>query len=338
MPGSTRWKRLTLIISMIVGLTGLNYATYYGMAYEHAFYRVLLYVPLVLGSSWFGIKGAATIAISVIFLFSPYIMAHWHGFSLEDFHAILEGVLYLGVAWILGILVERERKKHKALLEAESLAAVGRAASEVAHDMKAPLMAIGGFANQVCRRLDPDDPSQKKLNVVIQETGRLECMVKEMLDFGKPAELHLKRTNLNDLVQEVTDGIRPVAEKTQVVLDTDLDPLLPPLMLDGPKIKQALLNLVMNALEASPAGEHVLVKTAGDRQGVGLCVMDDGPGIDPEDVENIFKPFFTKKSKGTGLGLPIVKKIVEAHRGQVSFHPNQEKGITFTATFPAHID
>lgn len=334
MPRSTRWKRLTLIISIIVGLTGLNYVTYYGMSYEHAFYRVLLYVPLVLGTFWFGIKGSVTIAIGTVFLFSPYIIAHWHGFSLEDFHAILEGVLYFAIALILGVLVERERKKHKALVEAESLAAVGRAVSEVAHDMKAPLMAIGGFANQVSRKLDPDDTSQKKLNVVIQETGRLECMVKEMLDFGKPAEFQLKRTNLNDLVQEVTDGIRPVAEKTQVVLDTDLDPLLPPLMLDGPKIKQALLNLVMNALEASPGGEHVLVKTAGDRQGVSLYVMDGGAGIDSEDVENIFKPFFTKKSKGTGLGLPIVKKVVEAHRGQIFFHPNQEKGVTSTATFP----
>ena len=110
--------------------------------------------------------------------------------------------------------------------------------------------------------------------MVIQETGRLECMVKEMLDFGKPAELQLQRTNLNDLIQEVTDGIRPVAEKTHVALDTDLDPLLPPLMLDGPKIKQALLNLVMNALEAGTAGGHVVVKTAANHHTADLSVID----------------------------------------------------------------
>ncbi len=216
----------------------------------------------------------------------------------------------------------------------ESLAAVGRTVSEVAHDMKTPLMAIGGFAAQVSRALDEDDPKQKKLQVIVQETGRLETMVREMLDFGKPAELQLKRTNLNDLVQEVIDAIRPVAEKAGVILDTDFDPLLPPLMLDGPKVKQAFLNLVVNALEASPAGEHVFVKTAGDKERVSFFVTDDGAGIDIEDVERIFEPFFSKKSKGTGLGLPIVKKIVETHGGQVFVHPNQEKGATFTIMFP----
>lgn len=310
------WKRVALITTLVAGVLCLNYFTFYRMTYEHAFYRVLSYIPLILGSFWFGIKGAIAIAMAMILLFFPYVMVHWHGFSLEDFHEILEGCLYLAIALILGVLVERERKKHRALVRAESLAAVGRAVLELAHDMKTPLMAIGGFTTQISRALDGDDPKQKKLRVVIQETGRLEKMVREMLDFGKPAELQLKATNLNDLVREVTDTIRPVAEKAQVVLDTDLDLLLCPLMLDGPKVKQALLNLAMNALEASPSGEHVIIKTVVDHHGVNLHVIDGGPGIDREDVENIFKPFFTKKSKGTGLGLPIVKKIVQAQIGR----------------------
>ena len=329
------WKRVALITTLVAGVLCLNYFTFYRMTYEHAFYRVLSYIPLILGSFWFGIKGAIAIAMAMILLFFPYVMVHWHGFSLEDFHEILEGCLYLAIALILGVLVERERKKHRALVRAESLAAVGRAVLELAHDMKTPLMAIGGFTTQISRALDGDDPKQKKLRVVIQETGRLEKMVREMLDFGKPAELQLKATNLNDLVREVTDTIRPVAEKAQVVLDTDLDLLLCPLMLDGPKVKQALLNLAMNALEASPSGEHVIIKTVVDHHGVNLHVIDGGPGIDREDVENIFKPFFTKKSKGTGLGLPIVKKIVQAHQGEIHFEGNEKKGVTFTIRFSA---
>ena len=325
---------MIITISLILGLTGLNYITYYGMSYEHAFYRILLYIPLVLGSFWFGIKGAITIAISMILLFSPSIMLNWHGFSLEDFHVILEGILYFAIALILGGLIERERKKQTALVEAESLAAVGRTVLELAHDMKTPLMAIGGFTTQVSRALDGDDPRQKKLQLVIQETGRLENMVKEMLDFGKPVKPQFKETNLNDLVREVTDELMPIAEKVQVVLESELDPLLLPLMLDGPKMKQALFNLVTNALEASPSGERVMVKTVGDRQMVTFCVMDRGGGIDLKDVEKIFEPFFTRKSKGTGLGLPIVKKIVEAHKGKILYHTNQGKGTIFTATFP----
>ena len=334
MPRNIPWKRVILIVLMIIALTGLNYLTYYGLGYEHAFYRILLYIPLVLGGFWFGLRGAVTIAMGTMVLFLPYSMAHWHGFSLEDFHEILEGCLYLAISIILGVLVERERKKHRALVETESLAAVGRAVSDVAHDMKAPLMSIGGFATQVSRALDAEDPKQPKLHVIIEETARLETMVREMLDFGKPTELQLIKTDLNDLALEVAEGVRPVAEKAQVVIDTDLDPLLCPLMLDRPKIKQAMLNLVVNALEASPAGEHVLIKTAGNPQVVDFFVMDCGTGIDLEDTEKIFEPFFTKKSKGTGLGLSIVKKIVEAHSGKILCHPNQEKGVTFTARFP----
>ena len=331
---SIHWKRLILIVLMIIALTGLNYFTYYGLTYEHAFYRILLYIPLVLGSFWFGIRGSISIALGTILLFLPYMMAHWHGLSLEDFHEILEGCLYFAIAWILGILVERERKRQRMLVETESLAAVGRTVSEVAHDMKAPLMSIGGFATQVSRALDADDPKQRKLRVIIEETARLETMVREMLDFGKPAKLQLIRTDLNELALEVMEAVRPIAEKARVVLDKDLDPLLCPLMLDRQKIKQALMNLVVNALEASPAGENVLIKTTGNSQAVNFLVMDCGAGIDPRDMEKIFEPFFTKKTKGTGLGLPIVKKIVEAHSGQIFSHPNQEKGVTFTARFP----
>ena len=141
------------------------------------------------------------------------------------------------IALILGFLVEKERRKHRALIRAESLAAVGKAVSEIAHDMKTPLMAIGGFANQVSKKLEHHDPNQKKLGIVIQETARLESMVKEMLDFGKPLQLNSSKTNFNELVLESIKVAQPMAKKNGVKLESDLEPSLPSVLLDAPRVK-----------------------------------------------------------------------------------------------------
>ena len=147
MPVDKEWKKVVVISLMIGAILSLHYLTSPYMGYRHAVYRMLFYLPLVLGSLWFGLKGAIFVCASVSILYLPYTMIQWQGFSLEIFHVLLEGVLYIIIAFILGSLVEKERKEHRALLQAEGLAAVGKAVSEIAHDMKTPLMAIGGFAN-----------------------------------------------------------------------------------------------------------------------------------------------------------------------------------------------
>jgi len=291
-------------------------------------------MPLVLGSLWFGMKGAVYISLSVSVLFFPHAIRQWQGFSLDDFHRLSEGALYIVIALILGSLVERERKKQRALVRVRSLAAVGKAVSEIAHDMKTPLMAIGGFAEQVSKKLEPDNPDRKKLGLVIQEVAHLESMVREMLDFGKPVELQFAEIDFNELVSESVRVAQPMAKENGVGLETDLAPSLPSVVLDEPRVKQVLLNLITNAIQASTAGEHVRVCTRLNSLGVVLEIVDHGGGIAKEYRESIFHPFFSTKRGGTGLGLGIVKKIVEAHGGDVSFRANQEKGVTFTVRLP----
>lgn len=319
---------------MIASILCLNYFTFNGMRYEHALYRVFLYLPLVLGTFWFGLKGAICISATVLILYFPYVVEQWQGLSLEDFHEVLEAVLYVIIAFVLGFLVERERRKHRAFVRSESLAAIGRTVSEVAHDMKTPLMVIGGFANQVSRRLGADDTSQEKLRIVTQETARLEFMVREMLNFGRPMEIQLTKTDLNQLVQETVDIAQPIATKNGLGINIDLEASFPPLMLDVARFKRMLLNLITNAVQVSPIGERVIVKTRLKNYIAKLEVIDSGPGINQEDEKNIFNPFFSKKDRGTGLGLAIAKKIVEAHRGEISYHSDGAKGATFTVQLP----
>ena len=334
MPQKKSYLKEAIISLLIASILGLHYYTFPEMRYHHAIYRMLFYLPLVLGSLWFGMKGALFVCTSVSVLFLPYAIRQWEGLSYDDLYRLTEGVLYIIIALILGFLVEEVKKRHEALLRAESLSAVGRAVSEIAHNMKTPLMAIGGFATQVSKRLDRNHPDQKKLDIVIRETAELESMIREMLDFGKPLEIQPTETSLNDLVLETLEVARPVAEKAGVEIKAEPQPSLPSLLLDVPRIKQVLLNLCANAVQASPAGEQVTVRTRLARHGVILEVSDRGHGITEEHNESVFQPFFSTKKGGTGLGLGTAKKIVEAHGGEIHFMANPEKGTTFVVHLP----
>ena len=162
MPYGKNGVKILVIIFITSVILGVYYLTSYQMMYRHAFYRILFYVPLILGSFWFGLKGSIGVCTSVTLCLLPFEIIQWQAFSLEDFHELLEAVLFIVIAFVLGFLVERERKKQTALVRAESLAAIGKAVSEIAHDMKTPLMAMGGFASQIYRGLDSEDPNRKK--------------------------------------------------------------------------------------------------------------------------------------------------------------------------------
>lgn len=328
------WKKIAIISLLTGGILFLHYFTFPDLKYHHAVYRMLFYLPLVLGSFWFGLRGAISISVGVSIFYVPFVMKNWQGLSFEDFDKLLEGLLFVTVSLILGVLVERERRKQQALVGAKSLAAMGAALSEVAHDMKTPLIAIGGFAGQVCGKLLPQDSDRRKLEIVMQETARLEALVKNMLDFGRPLEVQSEQTRLNELVLQTMETVRPLAQGGGVELEADLNPSLPSLMLDAPRVKRVLINLMTNAVQASPEGERVRVKTRRNKQKVWLEVIDHGCGIQEQTQKSIFDPFVSTKKGGTGLGLAISKKIIEAHGGEIFFKSDGEKGATFTLRFP----
>ena len=318
---------------MIALILCLHYLTLEQKHYHHAFYRMLFYFPLLLGSFWFGLKGSVSVFAAVFVLYVPYVTLAWEGLSAKDFDRLLEGGLYLVIALVTGWLVERERKKSRALLKARSLAAVGKTVSEVAHDMKNPLMAIGGFANQVARNLKRDDPNRKKLELVLRETSHLESLVREMLDFGRPLQLDLEEVDLNDVVRESTIVSEPLAKKHHVELKMGLGKV-GILEIDADRLKQVFSNLLANAFQASPSKGTVNIRTSRNGPWAVVEVEDRGSGIPAEHEQEIFEPFYTTKKDGTGLGLPISRKIVEAHGGKLSFRPRTGKGTIFSVHLP----
>lgn len=226
-------------------------------------------------------------------------------------------------------------RSEKALRNSESLAAMGRALSNVAHEVKTPLVAIGGFATMVHRNLPQGSKDRERLDIVLKETGRLEKMVKDMLDFSKPLELRKCPEDACEFVKETLSIVKGVAEAKEVLLEANLCQCDCPVCMDGAPMKQVLINLISNAIQASPKGETVMVNLHRRKREIIFDVVDCGCGIPLDKRSEIFSPFVTTKREGTGLGLPIVKKIVEAHDGRVEVLDNPGAGVTFRVVLPA---
>jgi len=323
-----------IIVTLVLLVSFLHYATGHRQLYYHVFYSDLYYLPLILAGIWFGLRGAVVTSIGITLLFFPYMLMTWRYMPLLDFDRTLEIVLLNSIAIVLGVISDRERASQKALNSARNLAAIGEAVAGVAHDLKAPLTAIGGLTRLVHRRLPEGDPNREKLGVVVSEVDRLDRMVRDMLDFSRPFSLNLSRHSLKEVVESVLPLVEVEAKGRGLRVDTEFRSVAAPLQCDLDRLKQALLNLIINAMQVTGVGGRVRIRARQEGARAVFEVIDEGPGI-PEGIrEDIFLPFFTTKSGGTGLGLAIVSKIVQAHKGRIRVLENPDKGMTFRIVLP----
>jgi two-component system sensor histidine kinase HydH len=220
------------------------------------------------------------------------------------------------------------------LLRSERFAAVGEAAAYVSHEIKNPLMVIGGLANQVERRLAENPTAQEKLRIIQTEVKRLESFLGELRDFLRPVQPKKQEININALIRDVTALMGDAIQEKGVILEDRLDPDLPPVEVDPNQIEQVLVNLVKNAMEATE-GQGKILLWSGARDGqVWFAVQDTGKGMSEDVLEKIFHPFYTTKDKGTGLGLAVINKIITDHRGTITVDSVAGAGSTFTVRLP----
>ena len=173
-------------------------------------------------------------------------------------------------------------------------------------------------------------------NIIVEETTRLDRIVREFLDFARPREGNFKMASLNDVVDRVVSFIGPEMEKNGIEFEKHIQAGIPAIMMDSEQIYQAVFNIVFNAVQAMDSGGNLSVSTGVtfDHSFVELRVKDTGPGINVEKVDQIFTPFYTEKNKGTGLGLSIAKSIVEKHEGTITVESNDGQGCLFILTLP----
>ena len=322
------------LIGVAVGfITLLHYQTAPEAGIRHVLFRELYFLPIILSGFWFGLRGGLSTALFISLLYGPLVLAGADKFSAHGIGNIMEVLLFNLVGGLLGWLKDREVAQQDKLKQAESLAVMGRAAAMIAHDLKTPLITIGGLARRLAYKISPETPEGEKVMVIRQQAERLEQLVMDILFFARPIKLSLKENNFYKLLQEARESVSEVAQASEIGIDIPAGDTCD-CYLDYEKMIQVFINLFTNAIDVSSRGGIVKVSLNQHADKLQIDVADTGTGIPGKIAEKVFEPFVTGKKKGTGLGLPISKKIVEAHSGKLEYINNIDVGTTFSVSIP----
>lgn len=358
--------RFFVLASLITGISLLHYSTPLNLQKPHCIYQRLYYIPLILAAFWYGLRGGMICAVILTATYLPFVLpgSTLAGLNLEQY---LEILLYYVVGGITGFLVQRERMQayrlqqtaqglaqsyeqlsrqseriqdmEGQLRKCERLSTIGELSAVLAHEIRNPLGSIQGTAEILKDDFQPEDRKYEFLEIMVKESKRLNKVVEDFLRLARPQPVLMKRCDLAEELHNVISLVSSEARKRQVALECQGDPG-PAIAADPEKLRQAFLNIVLNGLQASPEGGVVTISMkrkapqADGNAWVELVFTDTGAGIPVEVMHRIFEPFFTTKEGGTGLGLIITRRIVEAHGGSITVENTPGKGATFRILLP----
>lgn len=359
-------KKLTrpsILFICVIGISLLHYMTPLSLPFLHDIFQRLYYLPIILAAYWYGFRGGITCSIFVSIVYAPHILFQWGGHLTMEMEKYLEIILYNIVGGITGFLSQKEQERNTELQEtargldesykklqaqseriitveeqlrrSERLSTLGEMAAILAHEIRNPLGSIRGTAEILKDDFPPGDPKHEFIEIQIRETERLNRVVEDFLNMARPQPVELHPCSIPDELETLQFLISHDARSRQIQLVVQPPPL--PVLINGDseKLRQAFLNIAINALQATPPGGTVSISAAIDA--ADRCEVrfhNSGPEIDAVTRERIFEPFFTTKPDGTGLGLAITKKIIESHGGTLVVTSAAGNGTTFTASLP----
>ena len=329
-------KRLTalfIVVSMLV-IMYLHLTTARDRHGLQSMYLELQYIPLLAGAVVFGLRGALFTVLFVSSLYLAYFFAGWVGSFLflteSSVHLLLSSV----VAGLVGLLVDRQRKHQKQSETERYLAGLGQAAATIVHDLRNPLVTI----SSVAKRMQNDREDAKiGAKTISDSVEKMQRVISGALDFSRPLRLTPQPTDMRNLAEHVCKACHPKAEQggVNLILDLGAEPVMGDV--DTFYMERALINLVENAVEASATGQDVVISVSSQKSGFAIRIRDRGEGMDRETLQNMFIPFYSRKSKGTGLGMAIAKKVIEEHGGRVSVRSRSGSGTKVTITLPRRV-
>jgi len=226
------------------------------------------------------------------------------------------------------------RKLEGELRRNERLAALGKMAAGVAHELRNPLSSIKGLALLLKGKVDGDAQGKETADILVQEVERLNRSISELLDYARPGQLQLSEVKLSDVLNKAIGLVAVDAEAMAIHLVVDLPDSGDLINVDEDKINQVFLNLLLNAIQAMPDGGELTITMEPETDGVGCEISDSGVGVAAENLPKVFDPYFTTKSDGTGLGLALSAKIVEEHGGSIEMSSREGEGSTVTLFLP----
>jgi signal transduction histidine kinase len=240
---------------------------------------------------------------------------------------------------LIAELEERVEQKTREVLRADRLATLGGIAAGFAHEIGNSLNVIRGYAAVAERELPAEHANREDVLAIRRETGRAAALLERFLVFARARDSHAFAQPIEGVLREAVEVVGPAAAQARVERVVEIAPDLPLVLADAGLLRQAFLNLCVNAIDAmrDGGGGTLTARARRDGDGVRVELRDTGPGLDAETARRIFEPFFTTKAEGTGLGLAIVRQAVEAHGGTISVESTPGSGAVFSIWLPAEV-
>lgn len=325
-------------VKVILGCMGAVSLLYYLTPLRLCLYQELFtrfyYVPIVLGGLWFGLWGGLRVSFFVTLICIPHAIRAYGYDQALFYDEVLEIILFNLVGAVVGFFRDRDLRQKAASQKLQTLASIGETVSFVAHEMKNMLIPIRGFLRRIRENPTSEAKAASYLEIVDQESAKLEKMVKETLAFARFAPLQKEEVEVKTLIEDVRQVMDQEFRDSGVKLVCKCQDGIKGVSLDREKVSHALTNLLQNALHATPKGKEVRLLVRLDRTTLGIVVEDEGSGILKENLDRIFQPFFTTKAQGTGLGLAITHRIVKDHGGDIKIDSALGNGTRVSISFP----
>ncbi|WP_018124373.1 two-component system sensor histidine kinase NtrB [Desulfovibrio oxyclinae] len=230
--------------------------------------------------------------------------------------------------------ITRRTHLEQRLQQSEKLASIGELSTYIAHEIRNPLFSISGFANSLMRSEGLDEKTTEKIQIILEESKRLDKILKSIMNFTRPTDADAREMNLNDAVHNTMNVMGIGFDEKNIRLILDLHPNVAKVKANEDQIRQSLINLVKNSVEAMPEGGELRIETGMNDGFVRLTVSDTGIGIPPDKRDKLFSPFYSTKGKGSGLGLAMIRKIMDELGGEVELVSHEGVGTTVTLNLP----